>query len=163
MPAKLNFRVVPLSEVPLDNLIQLSVSRRPVVLVVDDERIIADTLSMILSKSGYEVLTAYNGLTALELAENAAPDLLITDVFMPGMSGIELAISLEQVVPECKVLMFSGQADTIDLLEKARDTGRDFSLLTKPVHPTDMLRRVSNCLAVPAMMAGVSAGASFLF
>ncbi|HEY6375818.1 MAG TPA: response regulator [Edaphobacter sp.] len=115
------------------------------VLVVDDERIIADTLSMILSNSGFDVLTAYDGMKALELARAAPPALLITDVMMPGMTGIELAIMLVEAVPDCKVLLFSGQASTVDLLAAAHDMGHDFELLTKPVHPTDMLRRVSEC------------------
>ena len=64
---------------------------------------------------------------------------------MPGMTGIELAIMLLSVVTDCKVLLFSGQAATVDLLAAARDIGHDFAILTKPVHPTDMLRRVSEC------------------
>ena len=62
------------------------------------------------------------------------------------MSGIDLAIALTKLIPACKVLLFSGQAATIDLLAKAREDGHEFTTLTKPVHPTDMLRRISECL-----------------
>ncbi len=65
---------------------------------------------------------------------------------MPEMTGVELAIAVTETVPGCKVLLFSGQAATVDLLEKARRRGHDFTILTKPVHPTDMLRRISECL-----------------
>ena len=116
---------------------------QPVVLIVDDERVIADTLSIILSKSGFSTMTAYDGESALELARAVHPDLLISDVVMPEMTGVELAIAVTETVPGCKVLLFSGQATTVDLLEKARHRGHDF---TKPVHPTDMLRRISECL-----------------
>jgi hypothetical protein len=58
------------------------------------------------------------------------------------MSGVELAISVVEMIPECKVLLFSGQAATVDLLHKAREAGHNFTTLAKPVHPTDMLRRV---------------------
>ncbi len=70
------------------------------------------------------------------------PDLLITDVSMPGMSGIDLAIEMKMVYPRCKTLLFSGQASTADLLEKARQDGHDFVLLQKPTHPADLLREI---------------------
>ncbi len=146
MTAKLKFDVVPVAEVPKDDLIV----EKPklVILVVDDEKVIADTLSMILGKSGFDTMTAYDGPEALELANKLAPDLLISDVVMPKMSGIDLAIAITQTIPSCKVLLFSGQAATIDLLERARNQGYDFTTLTKPVHPTDMLRRISECLSI---------------
>jgi CheY-like chemotaxis protein len=151
MANRLKYEVVALDQVPFRDSNPPQV-RKKVVLVVDDERIIADTLSMILEKSGYHVLTAYDGKTALELARAVPPSLLITDVMMPGMTGIELAISIVSTFIDCKVLLFSGQAATVDLLKKARDTGHDFAILSKPVHPTDMLRRVSECLEAREMV-----------
>jgi CheY-like chemotaxis protein len=145
MSPKLKIEVVSITEVPKNDL---TISRKqPVVLVVDDEKVIADTLSIILSKSGFTAMTAYDGLGALDLANQTTPDLLLTDVVMPRMSGIDLAITITQTFPTCKILLFSGQAATIDLLEKARTMGHNFTTLTKPVHPTDMLRRISECLA----------------
>ena len=152
MSYPLNFEVISLDEVPWNDSMSFPSRRESVVLVVDDERIIADTLSLILSNSGYTVLTAYDGKTALEFARATPPALLITDVVMPGMTGIELAIMLVEVVPDCKVLLFSGQAATVDLLATARDMGHQFTLLTKPVHPTDMLRRVSNCFVMEELV-----------
>lgn len=147
MSPRLKIEVVPVAEVPKEDAIILSRKSQPLVLVVDDERIIADTLSIILSKSGFSTFTAYDGASALEIAQEHTPDLLISDVMMPGMTGIELAIAITQTIPGCKVLLFSGQAATVDLLEKARQSGHDFTTLTKPVHPTDMLKRISECLA----------------
>jgi CheY-like chemotaxis protein len=146
---KLKVEVVPLAEVPKDDIIVLTERRKPLVLVVDDERVIADTLSVILSKSGFTTMTAYDGEGALQLAQAFVPDLLISDVVMPGMTGVDLAITMTKLVPRCKVLLFSGQAATVDLLEEARRCGHDFTTLTKPVHPTDMLRRISECLTAP--------------
>jgi CheY-like chemotaxis protein len=140
---KLKVEVVPMAEVPKDNIIILTEKRKPLVLVVDDEKVIADTLSIILSKSGFSTMTAYDGKDALKLAQAHPPDLLISDVVMPGMTGVDLAITMKKTIPSCKVLLFSGQAATVDLLEKARHDGHDFTTLTKPVHPTDMLRRIS--------------------
>ena len=145
---KLEFEIVPLEEVPRDEDGAVSDKEdRPVVLIVDDERIIADTLSMILGKNGYRVMTAYEGYTALKLACQFAPNLLLTDVAMPGMTGIELAIEVTQMIPSCKILLFSGHATSMDLILEARDKGYDFDLVTKPLHPSDMLRHVSECLA----------------
>jgi DNA-binding response OmpR family regulator len=118
----------------------------PVILVVDDERTIADTLSMILGKNGFAAMTAYNGASALEIATLVPPQLLISDVMMPGMSGIDLAIAIRDVVPDCGVILFSARAFTADLLASARLAGLDFMALTKPVHPTEMLARVSERL-----------------
>ena len=113
-------------------------------LVVDDERVIADTLSVILKRSGFAVLTAYDGETALELARMVPPDLLLSDVMMePGMDGTQLAIKIVEAFPECKVLLFSGHAATRDLLAKAGAAGHNFTLLSKPLHPSDLLARIT--------------------
>ena len=146
MSPKLKIEVVPVAEVPQEDTVVARNRTQPLVLVVDDERVIADTLSMILSKSGFSTMTAYDGANAVGLARNHRPDLLISDVMMPGMTGIELAITVTETVPECKILLFSGQAATVDLLEQARHAGYNFTTLTKPVHPTDMLKRISECL-----------------
>ena len=146
MSPKLKIEVVPVAQVPQEDTVVVHNRTQPLVLVVDDERVIADTLSMILSKSGFSAITAYDGANALELARNRRPDLLISDVMMPGMTGIELAITVTETIPGCKVLLFSGQAATVDLLEQARHAGHNFTTLTKPVHPTDMLKRISECL-----------------
>jgi DNA-binding NtrC family response regulator len=147
MSPKFSFPVVPLADVAMEDLILLPVKDTPVILVVDDEKVIADTLSIILNHAGFIAMTAYNGETALRIASAITPALLISDVVMPGITGVELAIMLTQSVPDLKVLLFSGQASTVDLLEKARRGGHYFTALTKPVHPTDMLKRISECLA----------------
>jgi DNA-binding NtrC family response regulator len=147
MSSKFSFPVVPLAEVAEEDVVILSVKEAPVVLIVDDEKVIADTLSIILTHAGFITMTAYNGETALRIANAITPALLISDVVMPGITGVELAIMLTQSIPDLKVLLFSGQASTIDLLEKARQGGHHFTALTKPVHPTDMLKRVSESLA----------------
>jgi DNA-binding response OmpR family regulator len=115
---------------------------RPKVLVVDDEQMIADTLAMILKQSGFEARTAYSGEKALELAESFRPDMLISDVIMADLNGIDAAIRMRALLPEIKILLFSGQAATADLLEKARAEGYEFDILAKPVHPQDLLNRL---------------------
>lgn len=67
---------------------------------------------------------------------------------MPGMNGIELAIRLAERYPECKVLLFSGQAATAHLHVDAKARGHDFDLLTKPVHPQELLARIEALFAI---------------
>jgi CheY-like chemotaxis protein len=119
---------------------------RPVVLVVDDESAIADTVAEILSRSGYAAMTAYDGNEALETALVTPPEMLITDVVMPDMSGIELAIKMRRIFPDCKILLFSGQAATVDLLASANGAGHHFNLLSKPIHPRELLMMVAEGL-----------------
>jgi CheY-like chemotaxis protein len=111
----------------------------PTVFVVDDESVIAVTLTIILKRSGFKATAFTNPAEALKSASIEAPDLLVSDVMMPGMSGVDLAIQLKSIRPSCKILLFSGQAATADLLSAARAKGHDFTLLTKPVHPKDLL------------------------
>jgi len=125
--------------------------RQPYVFVVDDEEVIASTLAMILrAHGGFRARSFTRPLEALAAARLEAPDLLITDVVMPVLSGIELAIQVREHCPDCKVLLFSGQAATANLLEAARANGDDFELLVKPVAPADLLARIQN-LAEPIL------------
>ena len=112
------------------------------VLVVDDERVIADTLSMILNQSGFDARAVYSGEKALEMAATFEPDMLISDVIMADLNGIDAAIRIRALLPAIKILLFSGQAATADLLEKARAKGYEFEILAKPVHPQDLLSRL---------------------
>ncbi len=137
---------VPVNEVPMTGLMNGNSAYRPSVLVVDDECAIADTLSEILNRSGLDAIAAYDANAALDLALVKPPDVLITDVVLPGMSGIELAITVRRIYPDCKVLLFSGNAATSSMLESATRAGHNFVLLNKPVHPTEMLSRVAACV-----------------
>ena len=116
----------------------------PIVFVVDDEEIIAKTLALILGGSGFYARSFTDPSMVLEEARKMEPNLLISDVSMPGMSGIDLAIEMKRLYPNCKTLLFSGQASTANLLEKAREDGHDFVLLEKPVHPVDLLREIGS-------------------
>ena len=115
---------------------------KPRVLVADDEQVIANTLAIILNQAGFEARAVFSGEKAVEILDTFQPDMLISDVIMTGMTGIEAAIITRQRLPKCKILLFSGQAATADLLEKARTQGHEFEILAKPVHPTDLLAKL---------------------
>jgi DNA-binding NtrC family response regulator len=146
MSSEMNFHTVPLNELASRGLKAETDQPKSVVLVVDDEAIIADTLVAILAHHNIAAMAAYNGKSALEIARVIPPDLLLSDVVMPDMSGIDLAIAVRQAIPDCKVLLFSGQAATVDLLGHAREAGHNFTTLEKPIHPTDLLARISQTL-----------------
>jgi len=144
---KMNFETVSLASLDLTGTGHPHPAARPTILVVDDEAVIADTLGMILEMNGYRVNIAYDGISALKLSRTVLPDLLLTDVSMPGMSGIDLAIEMKRSLPNCKILLFSGQASTSDMLGATRLAGREFTILAKPLHPAELLSRLSDTFA----------------
>ena len=116
--------------------------RPPRILVIDDEASIADSLIEILTEHGCEAIAAYEGQAAIEFARQWCPDLVLSDVFMPRLNGIETALAIRKECPEARVVLFSGQAGTADILKQARDAGNDFELLRKPLHPEELLKRL---------------------
>ena len=120
----------------------MSSSSVPHVFVVDDEQVIASSLAAILKQHGYSATFFTSPLEALAAARLRAPDLLISEVAMPSISGIDLAIHMRAQYPTCKILLFSGQPATFDFLEDARGKGHDFELLWKPILPTELLFEV---------------------
>jgi CheY-like chemotaxis protein len=122
----------------LNDLLKATVER-PRVLVVDDEHVIADTLTIILNQAGFNVSAAYDGLNAVELARSIRPDAVISDFNHPGINGIETAIRIREFLPTCKVLLLSGMAASADLLQYARAQGCAFEIIAKPTSPHSLL------------------------
>lgn len=120
------------------------------IVVIDDEKRIADTLALILRSAGYVAEVAYEGTSGLALCREYRPDLVISDVVMPGMSGIEVAMGISQDLPTCRILLYSGQAETAQMMDEARSRGHEFELLAKPVHPVDLLEKVKALIGAPA-------------
>jgi CheY-like chemotaxis protein len=116
--------------------------QKPTIFVVDDEPLIARTLATILFGFGYTATAFTNPLDALYAAESACPDFLLSDVFMPHLNGIDLRITFCERCPKCKVLLISGQIETSDLLESAREAGHNFTIVAKPIHPTELLAAI---------------------
>lgn len=130
---------------PVEEHLLKTVSK-PTVLVVDDEGLIADSIAEILNGHGYHATAAYGGQAAIRLAEKMRPDLLLTDVLMPRINGIETAVRVSQLCEKTRILLFSGQAGTSDLLRSASSSGLSFELLPKPIHPQQLLRAIASML-----------------
>jgi len=110
------------------------------VLVVDDEKLIADTLSEILKRHGFDAVGAYTGAEALQLAKSFQPDYLLADILMPFMNGVQLAIAVRKSHAAIRVLLFSGHAGSIDLLADAQREGYEFAVIPKPIHPEKLMQ-----------------------
>jgi DNA-binding NtrC family response regulator len=113
------------------------------ILVIDDERAIADSLTEILADSGYEALAFYDGYAAIDSAKAQCPDAVISDVVMPKLNGVDTVVAIQKICPNSRVLLFSGQAGVADILANARARGHSFELIPKPIHPDQLLRKLS--------------------
>jgi CheY-like chemotaxis protein len=114
----------------------------PRILVVDDEVLIADTIVQILNRNGFIAEAAYSGAEAIEIARRSCPDLVLSDVLMPHVDGVEAAIAIRELCPDTRIVLFSGQAATVEILERAKERGHTFELLAKPIHPTQLIKHL---------------------
>lgn len=110
------------------------------VLVVDDQKIVADSLAWILNLVGFKACSAYSGSEAINHAVVNPVDILVSDVSMEGMSGIEAAIEIRKLLPSCKVLLVSGNFSNSDMLNASHERVPDFGILAKPVHPSVIIK-----------------------
>jgi CheY-like chemotaxis protein len=131
-----------------------STSPQQRILVVDDEHSIADTLAIILTRAGYEASAAYSGDSAITIAQHTAPALIVSDIQMPGMDGISAALEIRKLLPDCRVILFSGYPESH--IERARANG--FNILSKPLSPQTLLRHIH--LALQGRVKETSAGSS---
>ncbi len=116
----------------------------PRILVVDDEALIANTIVQILNRSGFIAEAAYGGQEAIEAARRISPEIILSDVLMPHLDGVEAAIAIQKFLPETRIVLFSGQAATVEILARARARGYHFELLAKPLHPTQLIKHLRN-------------------
>ncbi len=112
------------------------------ILVVDDDPTIALTLHAILTEEGYEVGTALSGEEAIVKAGYFNPHLLITDLVMGAMTGMEAADRITAILPDCKVLFFSGSA-TFDEAAQSAPKKLVYSFVRKPMPVPDLLSTIA--------------------
>jgi len=120
------------------------------ILVVDDERSIANSVVEIIHGAGYEAVAAYSGADALAKVPAFCPNILLTDVLMPGQNGFDLALEIKRLCPDARLLLFSGQASTAQLASSYgpifTSRGYRFELLPKPLHPASLLKKLEETL-----------------
>ena len=114
------------------------------ILVVDDEASILQSLEGILSDEGFEVVTAENGKEALGKVEEILPDLVLLDIWMPGMDGIETLVKIKEAYPYLQVVMMSGHG-TIETAVKATKLGA-YDFIEKPLSMEKLLHTVRKTL-----------------
>lgn len=112
------------------------------IFVIDDEDTIADSLAEILKGHGFDAVPFYEGKDAIDSARERCPDIVLSDVIMPRLNGIETVLAIRQTCPAARIVLFSGQAGTADILRQARADGHEFELLPKPLHPEQLLRQL---------------------
>ncbi len=142
-----HFPTVPIDAGPLQALLHSQDRLRPLALVVADEPLITATLVARLTASGRSALSAYDPIEALETALLMPPQILITDLTMPGMDGLELAAKVTRAVPDCEVILFSGNISMGDMTARMKAIDCDFVALIKPIHPAVMIECVRERLA----------------
>ena len=113
-------------------------------LLIEDEQRIAELIKKGLEEQGLSVTIAYDGAMGKKLAIGNDYDIIILDVILPGMNGIDTAKAIMQSLPNCRIILFSGQAASVDLLAKARAEGYMFEVLPKPINPEKLLEKLKN-------------------
>jgi DNA-binding NtrC family response regulator len=108
------------------------------VLVIDDDRIVADTLAEILRLHGFAPVALYSGEEALELVDRFRPDIVLSDICMNQVNGIEAAVRIRELHPECRVILFTASSLTAETRQTIQDLG--FELLLRPLHPQNVLK-----------------------
>lgn len=123
--------------------------KAPLILIADDEPIVAHTLVQILKEEGFEALSVSDGAAAVRWAREARPGIVICDVIMPTLNGIEAAKQIQEILPQTHIILFSGQAAAIQLVEKAEAEGHQFEMLSKPIKPDILLAAIRRILTPP--------------
>ncbi len=117
------------------------------VLVVDDDRLVADTLSMIYIANGYDCEARYSAADAFARAKEFAPDLVLCDVTLPDESGLQLGWRVQDALPHTRLLLLTAYAsNAVQVSAEAHRMHRPVRLLNKPCRPDDLLRETASLL-----------------
>jgi CheY-like chemotaxis protein len=110
------------------------------ILVVEDEAVVLHTLQLILKQHGYNVRGARDGKEALAIVPTFSPNILLCDINLPDMDGIQISLEVKNALPDCRIVLLSGEITSTELLEEAEAQGYRFEVLAKPTEPQQLLR-----------------------
>lgn len=116
------------------------------VLIVDDDKALADSFSVILQSEGYETETAYDGANGIQLAKKFEPDLVLSDMNMPIISGREFQRRIKELNLPTKFIMITGEMER-ELMKQSMKNGASEFIL-KPIDPNDLIVKVARILAL---------------
>lgn len=124
----------------------MATTLRPLrVLIVDDEHLIASSLAAILRTYGFEAVSVYSGYSAIETAFAWVPDVIISDIRMPGINGVDAVLSMARRLPNSRFLLFSGHLPSHGNVSRAHEQGLRFVFLPKPVPPQSVVEYLKAC------------------
>jgi len=115
------------------------------ILVVDEERAFANSLVTTLQGAGYRAVAAFDGEGAAHTARHFKPHLLLSNVTVPGMNGLELAKTIREYQVECKILLYSSRPNPT-LLNRIRHKGFGFQQMDRPIDPNELVHTISKLL-----------------
>lgn len=132
------------SDSGVDRIVAVQSHGRPVceparrIVVIDDERIIADTLTLILRRHGYDAKAHYRGESAIASIEAFRPQIVLSDICLPGLDGIETAVKIKELQPRCRIILFTATPERHEIRNRINELG--FEFLQRPLHPSEILR-----------------------
>jgi len=121
----------------------------PLILVVDDEPHLCNILRRVLELEGYRAITASDGETALRLAEENKPDVILLDLIMPGINGREVCQRVRSLSMESRIIYFTAKADPTDLSQFRELHSEADAFITKPATGKQILAKVNDVLHRP--------------
>jgi len=125
---------------------EISTVDNATILVVDDERSIADTAAMVLDREGYCALALYNAADAIALLRKLDVALMVSDVNMPEMDGINLAFKARELCPQMGILLMSGNETLETIKQRPGCEGCPFEIMAKPFGARQLVDRIKSVI-----------------
>ena len=125
------------------------------VMIIDDDPAIRKLLALVLCRNGFDVVTADSGRTALQKLQNSSVQLVITDIFMPELDGIEFICEANKIRPDLKIIAISGGSASISpefYLSVAKNVGA-VTILEKPVQSSTLIQTISDLMEAELVCA----------
>ena len=131
-------------------------SKQTLIMIVDDDAALGEMLSIVLNSSGFETVTCQDGLRAVEMFPTLHPDLVLLDIMLPGLDGVQVAPRIRQTA-NTPIIMLTAKSDTTDVV-KGLEAGAD-DYVAKPFEVVELMARIKARLRTLRMGASSDGGA----